>query len=91
MVWLVFPVVIDTGLTTQPVGFSQAICDCPQQNSIAGELQKLFWIILEIFCDNTGVDIIEFTGSVFRDEKVHIKLQQFSPALFDNLQKQRAA
>ncbi|MEI6436602.1 MAG: hypothetical protein WCP32_17380 [Bacteroidota bacterium] len=61
------------------------------QNSIASELQKMFWIILEIFCDNTGVDIIDFTGSVFRDENAYFKLQQFSPALFDNLQKQRAA
>ena len=70
--------------------FASALKDA-MQNSTASELQKLFWIILEIFCDNTGVDIIEFTGSVFRDENAYIKLQQFSPAFFDNLQKQRAA
>lgn len=70
--------------------FASALEDA-MQNSIASELQKLFWIILEIFCNNTGVDIIEFTGSIFRDENAYIKLQQFNPNLFDNLQKQRAA
>ena len=70
--------------------FASALEDA-MQNSIASELQKLFWIILEIFCNNTGVDIIEFTGSIFRDPNAYIKLQQFNPALFDNLQKQRAA
>jgi hypothetical protein len=70
--------------------FASALEDA-MQNSIAGELQKLFWIILEMFCNFTGVDIIEFTGSIFRDEKAYIKLQQFNPSLFEDLQKQRAA
>jgi len=70
--------------------FASALEDA-MKNSIASELQKLFWIILEMFCNNTGVDIIEFTGSIFRDENVYNKLQQFNPDLLDNLQKQRAA
>jgi len=70
--------------------FASALEDA-MLNSIASELQKFFWIILEMFCNYTGVDIIEFTGSIFRDENAYIKLQQFNPALFDNLQKQQAA
>ncbi|MDO9635308.1 MAG: transposase [Paludibacter sp.] len=70
--------------------FASALEDA-MQDSIASELQKLFWVILEMFCNYTGVDIIEFTGSIFRDENAYIKLQQFNPVLFDNLQKQRAA
>jgi hypothetical protein len=70
--------------------FASALQDA-MQNSIASELQRLFWVILEMFCDNTGVDIFEFTGSIFRDEHACIKLQQFNPAFYDNLQKKRAA
>ena len=70
--------------------FASALEDA-MQDSIASELQKLFWVILEMFCNYTGIDIIEFTGSIFRDENAYIKLQQFNPVLFDNLQKQRAA
>ena len=55
------------------------------QYSIAGELQKMFWLILEIFCDFTGIDLFDFTESIFRDEKVHAKLQQLNPAFYENL------
>ncbi len=70
--------------------FASALEDA-MKNRIPSELQKMFWIILEIFCNYAGVNIIEFTGSIFRDENAYIKLQQFNPALFDNLQKPRAA
>ena len=35
-------------------------------------VEKLFWIILEMFCNNTGVDIIEFIGSIIRLDYVNI-------------------
>lgn len=70
--------------------FASALEDA-MQSSIASELQRLFWVILEMFCDNAGVDIFEFTGSVFRDEQACTKLQQFNPAFYENLQKHRAA
>ncbi len=70
--------------------FASALKDA-MQNSIASELQKLFWVVLEMFCNFSGVDIIDFTCSIFRDENAYIKLQQFSPDLLYNLQKQQAA
>ena len=70
--------------------FASALEDA-MQKSLASEMQKLFWIILEMFCNFAGVDIIDFTGSIFRDENAYTNLHQFNPALFDILQKQQAA
>jgi len=67
--------------------FASALEDA-MQSSMASEMQKLFWLIVEIFCENAGVDIIEFTRSLFRDENACIKLQQFNPIFIDGLQKQ---
>jgi len=67
--------------------FASALEDA-MQSSMASEMQKLFWLIVEMFCENAGVDIIEFTGSLFRNENACIKLQQFNPFFIDGLQKQ---
>ncbi|NEW85484.1 MAG: transposase [Mariniphaga sp.] len=72
-------------------GIFIAAMEDAMQYSIAGELQKMFWLVLEIFCDFTGIDLFDFTESIFRDEKVHAKLQQLNPVFYDNLQKHRAA
>jgi predicted nucleic acid-binding Zn-ribbon protein len=70
--------------------FASAIGDA-MQNSIASELQKMFWIILEIYSNFTGVDIIEVTRSVFRDEQVCNKIKLLNPIFFENLKKCEAA
>ena len=70
--------------------FASALEDA-MQNSLVNELQKLFWIVLEIFSNVSGIDIIEFTSSIFRDENFYIKLQQFNPDLSEYLQKRQVA
>lgn len=70
--------------------FASALEDALKQ-SIASELQKMFWIILEMLCNFSGIDIFEFVESIFQDEDAYINLQQLNPMLFENLQKQRAA
>ena len=70
--------------------FASAIGDA-MQNSIASELQKMFWIILEIYSNFTGVDIIEVTRSIFRDEQVCNKIKLLNPIFFENLKKCEAA
>ncbi len=70
--------------------FASAIEDA-MQNSIASELQKMFWIILEIYSNFTGVDIIEVTRSIFRDEQVCNKIKLHNPIFFENLKKCEAA
>lgn len=70
--------------------FASAIEDA-LQTSIASELQKMFWTILEIYSDFTGVDIIEVTRSIFRDEQVCNKIKLQNPVFFENLKKCEAA
>ncbi len=70
--------------------FASAIEDA-LQNSIACELQKMFWVILEIYSDFTGVDIIEVTRSIFRDEQACNKIRLHNPVFFKNLKENQAA
>jgi len=70
--------------------FASAIEDA-LQNSIASELQKMFWIILEIYSDFTGVDVIEVTRSIFRDEQALNKIKLYNPVFFKILKEYEAA
>jgi len=70
--------------------FASAIEDA-LQNTIASELQKMFWVILEIYSNFTGVDIIEVTRSIFRDEQACNKIKLHNPIFFENLKEYEAA
>ena len=72
-------------------GIFRAALEDAMQYSIAGKLQKMFWLVLEIFCGFAGVDIFDFTGSLIRDEDACLKLQQLNPVFNESLHKHRAA
>lgn len=70
--------------------FESALEDALQYN-IASELQKMFLIIIETFCDFAGVDVIEMTRSIFRDEQTSSKIKYLSPVFYKTLEKCQAA
>lgn len=72
-------------------GIFRAALEDAMQYSIAGELQKMFWLVLEIFCCFEGIDIFDFTGSLIRDENACLKLQRLNPVFNESLHKHRAA
>jgi len=61
------------------------------QNSIAAELQKMFLILVEMFCEMAGIDIVEITGSVIKNEHVSKKVINLNPNIYQNLEKYHAA
>jgi len=70
--------------------FASALEDA-MQYSIASELQKIFLIIIEIFSSFAGVDVIELTRSIFRDEQTSNRIKQLNPVFYQNIVKHEAA
>jgi hypothetical protein len=70
--------------------FASALEDA-MQNSIAAELQKMFLILVEMFCEMAGIDIIELTGSVIKNEQVSKKIINLNPIFYQKLEKHHAA
>ena len=70
--------------------FASALEDALQY-SMASKLQKMFLIIIDIFSDFAGVDVIEVTRSIFRDEQASKKIKYLNPIFYENLEKYEAA
>ena len=70
--------------------FASALEDALQY-SIASEMQKMFLIIIETFSDFAGIDVIEMTRSIFRDEQVSNKIKYLNLVFYKNLEKHEAA
>jgi hypothetical protein len=65
--------------------FASAMEDA-MQYSIASQLQKLVLIILDFFADFTGIDVIELTRSVFRDDMASEKLIKLNRIFYENME-----
>lgn len=65
----------------------------PNNNSysLASEMRKMFLIIIEFFSDFAGVDLIEMTRSIYRDEQASNKIKILNPNFYENLEKYEAA
>ena len=70
--------------------FASALEDAMQYSMAAG-LQKMFLIIIEMFSAFDGIDIIEVTKSIFRDEQAGSKLEELNPIFYRNMGKLNAA
>ncbi|MCP4178356.1 MAG: transposase, partial [bacterium] len=70
--------------------FATALEDALQY-SIASKLQEMFIIIIEIFSEFTGIDIIEMTRSIFRNEQASNKIRKLNPIFYGNFEKAEAA
>lgn len=70
--------------------FSAALEDA-MQHCIAAKLQEMFRVVLEVFCDFTGVDIFDFTETLIRNEGAYLKLQKLNPVFNESLHKNRVA
>ena len=51
----------------------------------------MFLIIIEMFSAFDGIDIIEVTKSIFRDEQAGSKLEELNPIFYRNMGKLNAA
>ncbi len=72
-------------------GIFESALEDAMQYSIASELQKMFLIIIEIFSSFAGVDVIELTRSIFRNEQTSNRIKQLNPVFYQNLEKHEAA
>ncbi|MCP3928245.1 MAG: transposase, partial [Bacteroidetes bacterium] len=70
--------------------FASALEDA-LQNSIASELQKLFVIIIEIFSEIEGVELMEMTRSIITNDRFREKIKIFKPIFYENLENLQAA
>lgn len=70
--------------------FASAISDA-LQNSIAAELEKLFLIIIETFSELTGVDVIEITISLLRNQEAVEKIKNLNFIFYENMGEKYAA
>jgi exonuclease VII small subunit len=70
--------------------FASALEDA-MQYSIASQLQKMFLIILDFFADFTGIDVVELTRSVFRNDKASEKLIKLNRIFYENMEHLDAA
>ena len=70
--------------------FASALEDA-LQNSIAAELKKLFLIIIEIFSEFTGIDVIEMMRTISCDEKACKKIKLLNPMFYENFKETQVA
>jgi len=70
--------------------FESALQDA-LKNTIAAQLLEIFMQIIETFSDFAGIDTMEFTRSLLRDEKANCKIKQINPFLYEKLKIHHAA
>lgn len=70
--------------------FASALEDALQY-SIASELKKLFLIIIEIFSEFIGIDVIEMMRTISGNEQARKKMKILNPVFYENFEKIQAA
>lgn len=70
--------------------FASALEDALQY-SIASELKKMFLIIIEIFSEFIGIDVIEMMRTIFGNEQARKKIKLLNPIFYENFEKAQAA
>ena len=70
--------------------FASALEDALQY-SIASELKKMFLIIIEIFCEFSGIDVMEMMRTISSNQEACKKMKLQNPIFYENFEKSQAA
>ena len=71
-------------INSQPTfdGVFKDVTEQVYEYNLAQKLQKIFWLIVEAMSQFSGVDVIELTENIFKNDKASEKLTQLNIYLF---------